>query len=66
MSRVRIESFAVSVDGYAAGPDQALAHPVGSGGLALFAGLDLPALGWRRTDFALGESAMHLRFSRTR
>lgn len=35
MSRVRIHTFSVSADGYAAGPDQSLDAPVGAGGLAL-------------------------------
>ncbi len=33
--RVRVNCFAVSLDGYAAGPDQALQHPMGVGGMAL-------------------------------
>jgi dihydrofolate reductase len=32
MSRVRVLSFAVSLDGYAAGPDQSLQHPLGVNG----------------------------------
>jgi dihydrofolate reductase len=35
MSRVRVESFAVSVDGYGAGPLQSREHPLGVGGTAL-------------------------------
>jgi len=35
MSRLRVHGFAVSIDGYGAGPDQALAHPLGVGGSAL-------------------------------
>ena len=35
MSRVRVESFAVSVDGYGAGPQQSRDHPLGVGGTAL-------------------------------
>lgn len=35
MSRVRVESFAVSIDGFGAGPDQSLANPLGVGGMAL-------------------------------
>lgn len=32
MSRVRIDSFTVSLDGYGAGPDQSLSAPMGAGG----------------------------------
>ena len=32
MSRVRVQSFAVSLDGYSAGPDQSLQHPLGVNG----------------------------------
>lgn len=35
MTRVRVESFAVSIDGFGAGPDQSLANPLGVGGMAL-------------------------------
>jgi dihydrofolate reductase len=33
--RVRVLSFGVSIDGYGAGPDQGLEHPLGKGGPAL-------------------------------
>lgn len=32
MSQVRVESFAISLDGYGAGPDQSLEHGLGVGG----------------------------------
>ena len=32
MSRVRVASFSISVDGYGAGPDQSLENPLGRGG----------------------------------
>jgi dihydrofolate reductase len=35
MSRVRVDCFAISVDGYGAGPRQSLANPLGVGGEAL-------------------------------
>ncbi|MGA8862324.1 MAG: dihydrofolate reductase family protein [Gallionella sp.] len=35
MSRLRVQSFSISLDGYGAGPDQGLANPLGIGGLAL-------------------------------
>jgi len=35
MSRLRVHSFAISLDGYGAGPDQDTDHPLGVGGLAL-------------------------------
>jgi len=35
MSRVRVQSFGLSLDGFGAGPDQDLQHPLGVGGEAL-------------------------------
>ncbi|SMC29464.1 Dihydrofolate reductase [Andreprevotia lacus DSM 23236] len=35
MTRVRVEGFTLSLDGYAAGPDQDLQHPLGKGGTDL-------------------------------
>jgi dihydrofolate reductase len=35
MSRLRVSSFSVSLDGYGAGPDQSLQDPLGVGGMAL-------------------------------
>jgi dihydrofolate reductase len=35
MPRLRVHAFAVSIDGYGAGPDQSLAQPMGAGGMAL-------------------------------
>jgi dihydrofolate reductase len=35
MARVRVHGFTISVDGYGAGPDQALQHPLGRGGQQL-------------------------------
>ncbi|MFO1280865.1 MAG: dihydrofolate reductase family protein [Burkholderiales bacterium] len=35
MSNVRVACFAVSLDGYGAGPDQSREHPLGVGGLGL-------------------------------
>lgn len=32
MARIRVESFTISLDGYGAGPDQDLEHPLGVGG----------------------------------
>lgn len=32
MSKLRVHNFAISLDGYAAGPDQSLDHPLGVGG----------------------------------
>ena len=36
MSKVRIQSFGVSLDGYSAGPDQSHENPLGVGGMAVF------------------------------
>ena len=35
MTRVRVESFTISLDGYGAGPNQDLSNPLGSGGAEL-------------------------------
>lgn len=35
MSKLRVESFTLSLDGFAAGPDQSLENPLGIGGTAL-------------------------------
>jgi dihydrofolate reductase len=35
MSRLRVNAFSLSIDGYGAGPDQALDSPMGVGGMAL-------------------------------
>jgi dihydrofolate reductase len=35
MSKVRVQCFALSVDGYGAGPNQDLQNPIGAGGLEL-------------------------------
>ncbi len=36
MPRIRVNSFALSLDGYAAGPNQSLENPLGAGGPGLF------------------------------
>ena len=35
MSKLRVNAFSISIDGYGAGPDQALESPMGAGGMAL-------------------------------
>jgi dihydrofolate reductase len=35
MTKLRVHAFALSIDGYGAGPDQDLEHPLGVGGVAL-------------------------------
>lgn len=37
MSQVRVAAFAISIDGFGAGPDQGLDHPLGRGGEGLHA-----------------------------
>ena len=34
MTKLRVNCFSVSIDGYGAGPGQALEHPMGIGGMA--------------------------------
>lgn len=50
MSRVRVESFTMSADGFAAGPDQDLEHPLGIGGTALH-GWAMPTRTFQRHVF---------------
>jgi dihydrofolate reductase len=50
VTRVRVESFTLSLDGYAAGPDQSLANPLGIGGSDLHQWL-LPTRTLQRTLF---------------
>lgn len=35
MSKLRVQSFSLSIDGYGAGPDQTLEHPIGVGGMEM-------------------------------
>jgi dihydrofolate reductase len=37
MNKLRVESFTISIDGFAAGPSQSLEHPLGVGGTGLHA-----------------------------
>jgi dihydrofolate reductase len=50
MTRVRVESFTISLDGYAAGPEQSLDKPLGVGGTDLHQWL-LPTRTVQRTLF---------------
>ena len=110
MGKVRVRGFAVSIDGFGAGPDQGLAHPLGKGGPelmqwffptrtfrsmigkdggtegiddrfaraamqgfgafilgrgeSLFAGIDLPGLGYRIAEAVPTELATHVVLTR--
>jgi len=50
VTQVRVESFTISLDGYGAGPDQDLNHPIGTGGTDLHQWL-LPTRTLQRTLF---------------
>jgi len=50
MTRVRVEGFTLSLDGYGAGPDQDLEHPLGIGGTELHQWL-LPTQTFQRALF---------------
>lgn len=50
MTRVRVEGFTISLDGYGAGPDQDLNHPLGVGGTELHQWL-LPTRTFQRALF---------------
>lgn len=58
MSKFRVNSFSISIDGYGAGPNQSLENPLGSGE-HLFANLDTPALGYQCTRHVATTGAMH-------
>ena len=47
MSRLRVHSFSISIDGYGAGPDQDLQNPLGVGGLKVFDWF-FPTRTWQR------------------
>ena len=47
MSKLRVQSFSISIDGYGAGPDQDLQNPLGVGGPELMAWF-FPTRAWRR------------------
>jgi dihydrofolate reductase len=47
MSKLRVQSFAISLDGYGAGPDQSLEHPLGLRGPELMQWF-FPTQCWRR------------------
>jgi len=49
MSKLRVSSFAVSLDGFGAGPDQDLQSPLGVGGVALMEWF-FPTRTWRRVQ----------------
>jgi dihydrofolate reductase len=51
MTRVRVESFTISIDGYGAGPDQDADNPLGVGGTALHQWL-LPTRAFHRAHGA--------------
>jgi|ERR1043166_233880 dihydrofolate reductase len=47
MSKLRVNSFSLSIDGYAAGPNQDLDNPIGVGGLKVFDWF-FPTRTWQR------------------
>ena len=56
MTRVRVESFTISLDGYGAGPNQDINHPLGLGGTDLHQWL-LPTRTLQRTLFGKDDGA---------
>src|SRR5512133_1660581 len=47
MSKLRVQSFAISIDGFGAGPDQDLEHPIGVRGMELMEWF-FPTRVWRQ------------------
>lgn len=64
MPKVRVHNLAMSLDGYAAGPDQSLDHPLGVGGERLFDHLDGGPHGYECTELVSSPSVAHTRISR--
>ena len=57
VSRLRVQSFSISLDGYGAGPDQDLENPLGVGGMAL---------GYRYAEHVTTQQATHVVLKRDR
>jgi len=57
MTRVRVEGFTISLDGYGAGPNQDIKNPLGMGGTE---GIDVRALGYACVQFVASEKATHV------
>lgn len=55
MTRVRVESFTISLDGYGAGPDQGVNNPRGVGGDALHNWI-ISTRAWRQMHGKEGDS----------
>lgn len=54
MSKLRVASFSISIDGFGAGPEQSLENPLGFGGAQLHAWA-FPTRTLRRAVFGAGE-----------
>jgi hypothetical protein len=52
MTRVRVEGFTISLDGYGAGPNQDIRNPL--------EGIDLRALAYECFQFVASEKATHV------
>jgi len=57
---LRVHGFGMSFDGFSAGFDQDLEHPLCGGGEALLTGLNLPGLGCKCPVCTMGARAMHV------
>jgi dihydrofolate reductase len=55
MSKLRVESFSISLDGYGAGPEQGLEDPLGKGGESLHEWI-LPTATFRRLSGSEGDA----------
>ncbi len=55
MSKIKVQAFAISIDGYGAGPDQSLQNPLGAGGEALHKWF-FPTRTWRQMQGMEGGS----------
>ena len=68
MSRLRVHNFAISLDGYGAGPNQSRDNPLGDGGEGggerLFDNLDGGPDGYECVELVSSPSVVHARFAR--
>ena len=65
MTRVRVEGFTISLDGYGAGPNQDISNPLGVGGTELHQWL-FPTRTFQRVLFGKDDGDRRLLFKRLR
>ena len=61
MPKLRVHNFAISLDGYAAGPNQSPDHPLGARGDHL----DGESVGYETVELVSSPAVVHVRLART-